>query len=161
MTFEHSPSRNVAEARFAVLFLLLTTVSWTIVGCGGGDDGKAVAAEVASAWVDSSIDQVSGAVTELVISEEPALASLAAGALSGLIREGLSWTYSEPVRLRENRYQVTATAVADVTIKIPLLDDRRYVATVPFNLEVDTDTKAVASWLPDLVSATVEGKSGS
>ena len=158
-TIQKPTGRYMSLARFTALLLLLTAVGWTIAGCGGGDNEKAVAAEVASDWVDSNIDQVSHAAAELAISEEPALASLSAGALSGLIREGLSWTYSEPVRLRENRYGVTATAVADVTIKIPLLDDRRYVATVPINLEVDTDAKVVASWLPDLGSATVEIKS--
>lgn len=144
-------------ARFAALFMLLTP-AWMLAGCGSEDDGKAVAAEVASAWVNSSIDEVSGAVAELVIGEEPAVAGLAAGALSGLIRDGLSWTYSEPMRLREGRYEVTATAVADITVTIPLLDDRRYVASLPLNLEVDIEARNVASWLPDLDSATVESR---
>lgn len=158
LTRVNPPSKHVALARVLALFLLLTAVGWMTAGCGSGDDGKAVAAEVAANWVDSSVEQVSETVAELIISEEPAMANLAAGALSGLIREGLSWTYSEPVRLREDRYQVTATAAADVTVKIPLLDDRRYVGTVPFNLEVDTNARVVSSWLPDLGSATLEGK---
>ncbi len=145
-------------ARVAALLLLLTTFAWTIAACGTGEDEEAVAIEVATNWVDSNISELSEAVADLVLDEEPALASLAAGGLAGLIRENVSWTYSEPVRLRESRYRVTATAVADATIKIPLLDDRRYVATVPFNLEVDTDARDVVSWLPDLGSVSVESK---
>lgn len=150
-------SRYAAPARITVMFLLLTAAAWMLAGCGG-DDEKAVAAEVATAWVDSSIDEVSQAVAELVIDEEPAVASLAAGALSGLVRESLSWDYSDPVRLREGRYTVTATATADVQVKIPLVLDARYVATLPFNLEVDTGAKSVSSWLPDPGSATVESR---
>ena len=145
-------------ARVAALLLLLTTFAWTIAACGTGEDEEAVAIEVATNWVDSNISELSEAVADLVLDEEPALASLAAGGLAGLIRENVSWTYSKPVRLRESRYRVTATAVADATIKIPLLDDRRYVATVPFNLEVDTDARDVVSWLPDLGSVSVESK---
>ena len=159
LTCANPPSKHIALARVATLFALLTTVGWTIAGCGSGDDGKAVAAEVASDWVESNSELVSGAFLDLVIREESATAGPSAGAHSrGIFWEGLSWTYSEPVRLREGRYQVTATAVADVTVIPTLLDDRRYVATVPFNLEVDTNDKVVASWFPDLGSATAEGK---
>ena len=148
-------------ARVATLLLLLATFTWTTAACGTGEDEEAVVIEVASNWVDSNVSVISETVADLVLDDEPALASLVAGGLAGLIRENISWTYSGPVRLRENRYRVTATAVADATIKIPLLDDRRYVATVPFNLEVDTNARNVVSWLPDLGSASVESKGGS
>ena len=60
--------------------------------------------------------------------------------------------------MSEDRYQVTASALADVTVQTPLMDDKRYLATVPCNLDVDTKDKVVAEWLPDLCSATLEGK---
>lgn len=153
-TMESSASQYLALARFAALCLLLAT-AWTLAGCQNQDDDKAVAVDVASAWVDSSIDEVSSAIAELVIRERPAAATLAAGAISGLIRERLSWDYSEPVRLREGRYRVTATAVADITVQIPPLVNANYMVTMPFNLDVDTDNKEVVSWLPDLNSAAV------
>ncbi len=138
--------------------LLLTSMAlvglW--VGCGGGESREDIATEVARGWVNTSIDQVSDATVELIIGENPSLTQLAGGVIAGEIRDNLSWTYSVPKRESEDRYSVTATAVADLKIDIPLLGDKAYSVSAPFNLEVDTKARTVSDWSLDLLSARVE-----
>ena len=141
--------------QFATL-IMLTIVCVGLLAACGGEDKKAIATEVAKTWTDTSMSGVSGTVAELIIGEEPMVAQLAGGALAGLVRETLTWDYSEPERESEDRYAVTATATADVRIDVPLVADKRYVVSVPFNLDVDTNSRAVVSWIPDLRSGKFE-----
>lgn len=140
------------------LILLIVSCAGLMAGCG--EDKNAIAAEVARGWTNSSISDISDAVAEMVIDEEPIVARLAAAALAGLIRENLSWDYSEPERISEDRYSVIATATADVKIEIPPLADKLYVVSLPFNLEVDTDARSVLRWVPDLRSAKFDERDG-
>ena len=142
--------------RNAILFLLVTTCALLLAGCGNEDNKEQIATEVATRWVDTSIGVVSDTVAELVIGEESVLSQLAGGALAALISENLSWAYSEPVRESEDRYRVTVTATADFEVKIPPLIDKRYLVSVPFSLDVDTDAETVVSWAPDVRSAKIE-----
>ena len=104
---------------------------------------KAIAAEVARALANDSINRVSDVVAEIVIGEEPIVTRLVAGALASLILQNLAWDYSEPERDSEDRYSVIATATANVKIEMPPLVDKSYVVSLPFNLDVDADAKSV------------------
>lgn len=139
----------------AALILLVIACAVLLVGCGG-EDKKQIAAEVAAKWVDTSIDEASDAVAELVIGENPIVTQVAGGVLAGRIRENLSWDYSEPERRGEDQYAVTATATADIKVEAPPLIDKRYVASLPFKLDVDTDSKSVLRWVPDSLAAKIE-----
>ena len=142
--------------RNGILFLLVTSCALLLAGCGNEDNKEQIATEVATRWVDTSTGAVSDPIAELVIGKESALSQLAGGALAGLISENLSWAYSEPVRESEDRYRVTVTATADFEVKMPPLIDTRYLVSVPFSLDVDTDTETVVSWVPYVRSAKIE-----
>ena len=141
-----------------ITVLLLTSMAlvglWA--GCGGGESKEDIATGVAREWVNTSTGLVSEATVELIVGEKPALTQLAGGIIADQIRENLSWTYSVPKEESEDRYSVTATAVADLKIGIPLLGEKAYSVSAPFNLEIDTDARAVSDWSLDLLSARVE-----
>lgn len=141
--------------QLASLVLLTIACAGLMAACGG-EDKKAIATEVAKEWTNTTINEVSDTAAELIIGEEPIVAQLAGGALAGLIRENITWEYAEPERKSDDRYAITVTATADVKVEIPLVADKRYVVSVPFNLDVDTDSRAVVSWIPDLRSIKLE-----
>ena len=139
-----------------VLLLLSTALAGLWAGCGGGESKEDIATEVAREWVNASIGLVSQATVELIVGEKPALTQLAGGVIANQVRQNLSWTYSAPKEESEDRYSITATAVADLKIDIPLLGEREYSVSAPFNLEVDTGARDVSEWSLDLLSARVE-----
>jgi len=138
------------------LLLMAMALAGLWAGCGGGESKEDIATEVAREWVNASIGLVSQATVELIVGEKPALTQLAGGVIADQIRQNLSWTYSAPKEESEDRYSITATAVADFKIDIPLLGEREYSVSAPFNLEVDTGSRAVSEWSLDLLSARVE-----
>ena len=141
--------------RIAVSLLALITFASLAAGCGSGESKEDIASEVAKAWVSASIDEVADEVIELVVGEAPIVNQIAGAVLSDQIRDNLLWEYSPPKREAEDRYQVTATASVTLEIKIPILGAKTYAASLPFILDVDTDTEAVVRWVPDLPSARV------
>ena len=142
--------------KIAILLLTSMALVGLWAGCGGGESKEDIAAGVAREWADTSIDQVSDDTVKLIIGEKPFLTQLVGGVIADQIRENLSWTYSVPKEEGEDRYSVTATAVADLRIDIPLLGEKAYSVSAPFNLEIDTDARAVSDWSLDLHSARVE-----
>ena len=147
------------SSRISALALLVIACAGLLAGCGS-EDKKQIAAEVAAKWTDTSINDASDAVAELIIGEKPIVTQLAGRVLAGRIRENLSWEYSEPERKGEDRYVVIATATADIKVEVPPLIDRRYVASLPFKLDVDTGAKNVSKWVPDFLAAKIEERDG-
>ena len=142
--------------RIAVVFVVLIAFASLAAGCGSGESQEEIATEVARAWVDESIDEVSNSVIELVAGEASFVTQMVGEVLAEQVHSNLDWTYSAPRRDSEARYQMTATAAVRVTIEIPLLEDKTYAVSLPFNLEVDTDARSVVRWSPDILTATVE-----
>ena len=141
--------------RMATLTILLAICAWSIIGCGGPSNEE-IAVETAQRWVDSSIDQVSDAVVELVAGEYPALAGIASAVVADQVRDNLEWEYSTPQREDDDHYSLTATATAGIQVQVPLLGSQDYSASMPFNLVVDTNERTVVSWSPNLVGASIE-----
>ncbi len=144
----------MARVGMILVTSLLLIGMWA--GCGGGENKEDIATKVAREWVVSSIDLVSDAVVELVIADRPALTQLVGGVIADQVRDNLSWTYSVPRELGGDRYMVTATAAAGLEIDLPVLGEKAYSASVPFDLEIDTDAEAVLDWSVDFGSARVE-----
>ena len=146
------------DGKSSVLILALIASAGLAAGCG--ESREDITTETARAWVDQSIDEVSNTVVELVIGEVPVATQLAGQVLADKIRDNLTWTYYKPRPQDFVRYEITATAAVDFSLDIPLLGERAYVVSLPFNLEVDTDDRTVVSWWPDVLSATVEEREG-
>ena len=131
--------------RMATLSLLLAICVWSVIGCGGPSNEE-IALETAQQWVDTSIDQVSEVVVDLVAGENPALAGIAASVVADQVRDNVNWEYSAPQRETGDQYSLTATASAEFEINVPLLGAREFTASVPLDLTVDTSVPSVVDW---------------
>lgn len=145
------------DMRQISVFLLASMVLVGVMaGCGDRESREDIAARVAREWVNASIGLVAGVTAEMVVGEKPVMTQLAGGVIANQIRDNLSWTYSDPKEEGEDRYSVTATAVTQLEIEMPFLGEKTYAVSAPFNLEIDTDARAVSRWSLDLRSASVE-----
>lgn len=131
--------------KIMMLSLSLAICAWSVIGCGGPNK-EDIALEVAQQWVDASIDRVSGAVVDVVAGEYPALANIATAVVAEQVQKNLVWEYSTPRGESGDRYSLIATATADFEIKVPLLDDKAYSISAPFDLVVDTTARSVVDW---------------
>ena len=126
-----------------------------IVGCGGGEaEEKAQALETARGWAEEN--------TQTVVSEVVAfIASGITGAslLDDLIAEQvvklLTWEFSDPVKAGEGSYAVLATVSTSVELDLPVVGERGYEASLPFNLRVDADAGEVTGWSAEVSQADV------
>ena len=143
-------------ARVVTLSLIIVVVVALIAGCGGGESQQDIASEVAMTWVDESIEDVSDAVVQLMLGDIPGLSQIAGDALTEQIHENVEWSYSTGKSLGENKFQLSATGSVTVKVEIPLLGTKAYVVSVPFVLDVDTNSRTVDRWSPDLSSASVQ-----
>ena len=107
-------------------------------------------------WVDESIEDVSDAVVQLMLGDIHGLGQIAGDALTEQIHENVEWSYSTGKSLGENKFQLSATGSVNVKVEIPLLGTKAYVVSVPFVLDVDTNSRTVDRWSPDLSSASVQ-----
>ena len=146
-------------AVLAALFLAVAAAA-----CGGGPDRAAIAAEVATEWVEDNTEVVSELVVKLLIlspvlgdtlGKLPGAESLLAGLVADQMRDKVGWEYSTPSQDREALYHVTATAALEIEVDLPLIGDRGYAVTLPFHLLIDTDAREVQEWAVDLENAVV------
>ena len=130
---------------------LLLIGAWA--GCGDGEDREVIAADVAREWVGSNTKLISDAAVELIVADKPALAHVIGAVVADQARDQLSWTYSVPRKLSEDRYMVVATTAAGVEVNLPTVGKKVYSVSVPFDLEIDTGTRTVLDWSVDFDSA--------
>lgn len=148
----------------AVVMTLVLAVAVFGVACGGEPDKEAIATEVAEEWVKDRMGTVSKVVAELLllspalkdtVGRLPGAESLVAGLVSKRIGDKVTWSYSAPIPESQTLYRVTATTALEMEIDLPLIGERAFAVTLPFNLLIDTDARAVEEWGVDLANAAV------
>ena len=147
-----------------VALVTALALTFAAVFCGGGPDREAISTEVATEWVQDSVDLVSEVVVELLnvspalrdaLDRMPQSKALLARLVAGQISDKIAWSYSAPVQDGEALYRVTATAAMELEIGLPLIGDQVFAVTLPFNLLIDTDARAIEEWGVDLANAAV------
>ena len=147
--------------RVAILVVLMLSMTGTAVSCG--EDRAEISTEVATEWVQDSIDTVSEVLVELLM-VAPALrdtqdrvpaATLLAGFVEDQIRDKIAWRYSTPTHEEQALYRVTATAAIEIEIDLPFVEAWPYAVTLPFHLLIDTDARTVQDWTADFDNAFV------
>ena len=127
----------------------------SILGCGDGEaERKTQALSAAKSWAENSTETVVDEVVTLVTSGVPA-ASLFNDIIASQIQDALSWDFSEPVKMDEGIYEVTATVSTQASSDLPLLGSKTYEAKLPFHLQVNVNTGSVTDWSVDLDNASV------
>ena len=152
--------------RTAVVVTLALVIAVAGTACGGEPDREAIAAEVATEWVEDNTKVVSELVVKLLLlsptlgdtlGKLPFAESLLARLVSDQMRENVGWSYSTPAQDREALYRVTATAALEVDIDLPIVGERALAVTLPFHLLIETDDRDVEEWAVDLEHAVVAG----
>ena len=131
--------------RIALLFVCLIA---GIMGVGCGDneaERQERAIEAARAWAGENTDLVVGEATEPITNAIPG-ATLLSGVIADQIVNQLSWEFSEPEKASESLYRVRATVSVRVNLDLPVVGERAYRASLPFDLEVEADMGEVAKW---------------
>lgn len=140
--------------------LALVVMALACIGLAGtmacGQSQEAVATRVVTEWVTDNPAAVSQEMTRLVIGAFPLLAQVSGDFLVDRIEDSATWTYDEPECESDDRCRVTATASTTIDVSLPLLGDRRYVASLPFSLLVNTGARTVLRWTPQPLDASVE-----
>ena len=94
-------------------------------------------------------------MVEFVVGEQPA-AAMVRNVVAGEIHDQLDWTYSEPDRLSDGVYGITATAKSSVALdSLPLVGSISFEAMLPIDLEINVDDESVTKWTPVLSEASV------
>ena len=115
-----------------------------------------IAEEAAREWASTSMGKVADELLEFAIGEVPAVSRLAGDVLEEQIRKSATWTFQTPQPGFGHRYDVTATVSVQLTIDLPLLDEKAYLVSLPVRLDVDTVDKAILDWSPNILGATIE-----
>jgi hypothetical protein len=129
------------------LFLLLAMVSG--YSCGK-EDPETIARNVSREWTNSQIDRIADTLATAAVGSGsfPGVQQVATLAIKSQINKKIDWTYTSPVKVSENRYQVTATAASPVAVPVQLVE-RTFQLSGSFLLEIDVKSKSVASWKLD------------
>ena len=150
--------------RVALLMALMLAVTVAGVSCGDRRDREEISTEVATEWVQDSIEVVSDVVVELLIlspalrdtvGKMPDTEALLAGLVADQIRDNIAWSYSKPALEWQALYRVTATAALEIEIDLPIVGAWPYAVTLPFHLLIDTDAEKVQEWTADFDNAAV------
>ncbi len=117
-----------------------------IMGCGDGEaDRRERAMEGARTWANENTELVIGEATELITSAVPG-ATLLSDLIAEQIVNQLSWEFSGVAVASESVYRVRATVSVRVNLDLPVVGEKAYGASLPFDLEVDGDTGEVTKW---------------
>ena len=135
---------------------IVAVVSLTcILACGGGEaEEKARALETARGWAEENTQTVVSEVVAFIASGIPG-ASLLDDLIAEQVVKLLTWEFSDPVKTGEGSYAVLATVSTSVELDLPVVGEKGYKASLPFNLRVDADAGEVTGWSPDVSQADV------
>ena len=142
--------------RFAVLLMIMTLV--IIAACGSPQNPEDIATKAGQEWVESNTDRAAEEVVRLIIGNQFIVTELAAEALEQKVSNSMAWTYSSPRHIESDMYELVATASVDAVVPIPIVGDKTYAASLPFNLAIDTGNGSVTNWKPLPLDASVDEK---
>ena len=123
--------------RYCVCALLLPVFGIAVAACSGADPEQ-VATEVAQQWTESSIDEVSRLLGEVVTGGTPVLERITESVIGMHIRERVQWSLSTPSKVAEDRYEVVASTRVPIDINLVALEWSS-VVSVDLELSIDTD----------------------
>ena len=146
--------KGVSISRIVLLLTCILAIG--VLGCGDGEaERKKQALDAAQSWTENVTQPVIAEVVTLVTSGVPG-ASLFSDLIASQIADSLTWGYSDPVKITEGIYAVTATVSTQASLDLPLVGSKTYKAALPFDLQVDVNTGSITQWSVDLDNASVD-----
>ncbi len=111
---------------------------------------------LARLWVDDNKDLIIAELLGVFAVEVPLADQLEDAVLRGKATENLDLVFDVPSRIGEGFYRLPVKAETDLEFDLPLVGTRAYAVALPFNVDVDIESRAVTDWSFDASSATVE-----
>ena len=109
-------------------------------------------------WVDDNKDIIAAEVLGVLSVEVPLAGPLVDTVLRVQVDENLDLVFAVPGRVSEGVYRLPVTAETEFELDLPLVGERTYEVSLPFNVDVDIRAREVTDWSFDVSSATVEQK---
>lgn len=131
------------KIRRLIFLLLLVTLLLLVPSCG--EKPESIAVKIAQEWTKSSIENVSSIISTAVVGNIPGVQQVSASIISDQIRKNITWSYSNPSKLADGRYEVIATASAPIEIKVIVIQ-QSYALLAEFPLKIDVKNKQVIDW---------------
>ena len=128
----------------AITTLFLAFAFALSIACGSGQDPAEKAQELAKTHVNDNIDALSEEIASLIIDQNPLAREIGGEIIEDKIHENVKWTYSQATLVRENTYEVTATADLDFDVGL-LIAKVNVNVSLPVDLTVDVVTEKVRS----------------
>lgn len=124
---------------------LLLALIWALsIGCGSGQDPAEKVQELAKTYVHDNIDALSEEIASLIVDQNRLAHEIGGEIIEDKIHENVNWTYSQATLVRENTYEVIATADLDFELGV-LITKVSVNVSLPIDLTVDVDTERVGS----------------
>ena len=116
--------------------------------------------EIAAAYVEDNIDEISEEIAGMMVFQAPILSSvveeLGGEYLENLIYDVVQWDYAAEQSAADDIYEVTATSRVSLDLDIAGLVEGSVQASLPFLIIVDMDRQAVRRSSPQLADASFE-----
>ena len=116
--------------------------------------------EIAAAYVEDNIDEISEEIAGMMVFQAPILSSvveeLGGEYLENLIYDVVQWDYAAEQSAAADIYEVTATSRVSLDLDIAGLVEGSVQASLPFLMIVDMDRQAVRRSSPQLADASFE-----
>lgn len=116
--------------------------------------------EIAAAYVEDNIDEISEEIAGMMAFQAPILSSvveeLGGEYLENLIYDVVQWDYAAEQSAADDIYEVTATSRVKLDLDIAGLVEGSVQASLPFLMIVDMDRQAVRRSSPQLADASFE-----
>jgi len=129
--------RKIAQGTYIFLFITIISVFF----CCTPEEPAEIASTLAKEWTLKNVDSVSRSIAGLVANSNPLIETAITMVIAKEINQRITWQYSQPEKLAEERYRVVITASSKM--EIPLLGS--YKVSVNYNLEIDTRSRQVTS----------------
>jgi hypothetical protein len=90
----------------------------------------------------------------LATARVPMLRDMAKSLVEDQIRQRVDWTYSSPMKVGDNMYQVTAIAGMEFNVEV-LIVRKTFGVSVAYVLTIDTQAEEVVNSALDMASFTI------
>ena len=108
---------NKERPIYIVQALIVITLICMVFGCSPKDPAE-IASKVARDWTANNLDGVSKGIAGQVAGNNPLLETTIAAIMSNEIKQRITWEYSQPNKLDEDKYRVIATASTQIEITL-------------------------------------------
>ncbi len=121
-----------------------------------GKAGKGnVAKGIVKNWEKSKVSDIADEIVRIIPGQVPFLRELASTSLSGMLRNSLIFSASEPHKISDNIYHIIDTVRIKVGPGIPFID-KQFTVSINYNINVDVKVKKIVKASPDISSLKID-----